>query len=81
MPNTGRPLPIQCPKCQHDGSTLVIKSYTVVTLTCASCCHFWASDLLSLPAEIQTKIPDALQDASFRATTIPVTVSKSLRPH
>jgi uncharacterized Zn finger protein len=81
MPNTGGPLPIQCPKCQHDGSMLVIKSYTVMTLTCASCGHFWASDLLSLPAEIQKRIPDALQDSSFRAITIPVTVSKNLRPH
>ena len=81
MPSTGRPLPIRCPKCQHDGSTLVIRSYTVMTLTCAGCGHFWASDLLSLPAEIQKKIPDALQDSSFRATTIPVTVSKNLRLH
>jgi uncharacterized Zn finger protein len=43
MPNTGRPLPIQCPKCQHDGPRVVIKSYTVMTLTCASCGHFWAT--------------------------------------
>ena len=43
MPNTDRPLPIQCPKCQHDGPTLVIKSYTVMTLMCASCRHMWAT--------------------------------------
>jgi hypothetical protein len=37
MPNTNRPLPIQCPKCQHNGSTLLVKSLTILTLTCASC--------------------------------------------
>lgn len=62
MPNTKRPLPIQCPKCQHTGSTLVVKSLTVMSVTCANCGHFWATDLESLPPEIQEKIPEALRD-------------------
>jgi Zn ribbon nucleic-acid-binding protein len=65
MPNRDRSLPIQCPKCHHDGSTLLIKSYTVMTLMCVSCRHMWASDLMSLPAEVQKKIPDTLQVSSL----------------
>ena len=64
MPHTDRPLPIQCPKCQHHSATLLVKSYTVVTLMCPSCRNMWASDLMSLPADIQKKIPDALQVSS-----------------
>jgi len=62
VPNTNRPLPIQCPKCQHNGSRLVVRSLTVMSLTCAKCGHFWAADMESLPPEIQEKIPDALRD-------------------
>jgi hypothetical protein len=62
VPNTTKPLPIRCPKCQHNGSTLVVKSLTVMSVTCANCGHFWATDLESLPPEIQEKIPDALRD-------------------
>jgi Zn ribbon nucleic-acid-binding protein len=62
VPNTDRPLPIQCPKCQHNGSKLVVRSLTVMSVTCAKCGHFWATDLESLPPEIQEKIPDALRD-------------------
>jgi hypothetical protein len=62
VPNTNRPLPIQCPKCQHNGSRLVVRSLTVMSLTCANCGHFWAADMESLPPEIQEKIPDALRD-------------------
>ena len=62
VPNTNRPLPIQCPRCQHNGSRLVVKSLTVMSVTCANCGHFWATDLESLPPEIQEKIPDALRD-------------------
>jgi hypothetical protein len=62
VPNTNSPLPIQCPKCQHNGSRLVVRSLTVMSLTCANCGHFWATDLESLPLEIQEKIPDALRD-------------------
>jgi hypothetical protein len=60
MPNTGRPLPIRCPKCQNDGSTLVIKSYTVMTLTCASCRHFWATVVEWLPPNIQEEVTQTL---------------------
>lgn len=62
VPNTNRPLPIQCPKCQHNGSRLVVRSLTVMSLTCANCGHFWATDMKALPPEIQEKIPDALRD-------------------
>jgi hypothetical protein len=41
---------------------LVVKSITVMTLTCANCAHFWATDLESLPLEIQQKIPEVLRD-------------------
>jgi hypothetical protein len=35
---------------------------TVMMLTCANCRHTWATDMASLPADIQEKIPDALRD-------------------
>ena len=41
---------------------LVVKSMTVMMLTCANCRHTWATDMASLPLEIQEKIPDALRD-------------------
>jgi hypothetical protein len=56
VPNTNDPLPIQCPKCDHNGSKLVVKSLTVMTLTCASCAHTWATRLDWLPADIQEKV-------------------------
>jgi hypothetical protein len=56
MPNTNNPLPIQCPKCQHDGSRLVVKSISVMTLTCAGCAHTWATRIDWLPADIQEKV-------------------------
>ena len=62
MPNTDRNLPIRCPKCHHNGCTLVVKSISVMTVTCAGCHHTWATDLDSLPSEIQLKIHDALRD-------------------
>jgi hypothetical protein len=33
-----------------------------MSLTCANCGHFWATDMKALPPEIQEKIPDALRD-------------------
>jgi uncharacterized Zn finger protein len=63
MPNTNRPLPIPCPKCHHNGCTLVVKSLTVMTVMCANCGHVWATDMDSLPPEIQERIPAALRDA------------------
>jgi transcription elongation factor Elf1 len=62
MPNTNQPLPIRCPNCEHEGCTLVVKSLTVMTVTCANCRHFWATDLESLPPEIHERIPDALSE-------------------
>ena len=62
MPNTNRPLPIQCPKCQHNGSTLLVKSLTILTLTCASCAHTWATQIEWLPAEIQERVHAILKD-------------------
>ena len=62
VPNTNRPLPIPCPRCQHVGSLLVVKSTTVMMLTCTNCRHTWATDMASLPQDIQEKIPDALRD-------------------
>jgi len=44
------------------GSLLIVKSITVMMLTCANCRHTWATDLTSLPPEIQEEIPDALRD-------------------
>ena len=61
MPNTNRPLPIPCPKCQHLGSKLVVKSLTVMTLTCGSCGHFWATEFDWLPIEIQEQVTKTLR--------------------
>jgi hypothetical protein len=41
---------------------LVVKSATVMMLTCANCRHTWAIDMASLPPEVQEKIPDVLRD-------------------
>jgi transcription elongation factor Elf1 len=62
VPNSNCPLPIPCPKCQHVGSMLVVKSTTVMMLTCANCRHTWATEMASLPQDIQEKIPDVLRD-------------------
>ena len=62
MPNTNNPLPLQCPKCQHVGGLLVVKSLTVMTVTCASCKHFWATRIDFLPLDIQEKVHRVLQN-------------------
>ena len=62
MPNTNRPLPIPCPKCHHDGSTLVAMSQTIITVTCASCRHSWATELDTLPLDIQVNVQVAVED-------------------
>ena len=62
VPNTNRPLPFQCPKCQHEGCLLIVKSLTVMTWTCDSCRHTWATDMASLPDDVQKRIPQALND-------------------
>jgi uncharacterized Zn finger protein len=56
MPNTNRPLLIECPSCHHRGCTLVVKSLTVMTVRCAECQHMWATRLDWLPLEIQDKV-------------------------
>ena len=60
VPNTNMPLPIRCPKCHHKGSMLLVRSLTVMTLTCAECGHTWATDMNSLPPDVQARVPDAL---------------------
>ena len=62
MPNTNRPLPISCPKCRYEGSTLVVKSISVMTLTCVSCFHTWAAELAALPGDIQIRVERILRD-------------------
>jgi hypothetical protein len=61
VPNSNQPLPIQCPKCQHVSCVLVVKSITVMMVTCASCGHTWAIEYKSLPEDIQEKVPGALR--------------------
>jgi hypothetical protein len=56
MPNSGRPLSILCPKCHRNGCRLVVKSFSVMTVTCAKCGHTWASLIESLPPDIQEKV-------------------------
>ena len=56
LPNTDSPLPIPCPKCKHEQSTLVVKGITVITVTCLNCGHTWATRLDWLSAEIQEKV-------------------------
>ena len=53
MPNTDRHLPIHCPKCRHVGCTLLVKGITIITVTCVSCAHTWATKLDFLPDDIQ----------------------------
>jgi transcription elongation factor Elf1 len=62
VPNTNNPLPIKCPRCDHNGGRLVVKSITVMTVKCASCAHFWATDLRSLSPEIQEKVHAMLRE-------------------
>jgi hypothetical protein len=62
LPNTGQPLPIVCPKCQHMGCRLVVKSLTVMTCSCAACDHTWASEIDGLPPEISKKVRAILAD-------------------
>ena len=60
MPNTNQPLPIECPKCHYDGCLLVVKSLTIMTCTCVQCRHTWATEMASLPEEVQKRIPEAI---------------------
>jgi hypothetical protein len=57
MANTmTRPLPIPCPKCEHTGCALVVKSITIITVTCISCTHTWATRLEWLPDDLQPTV-------------------------
>ena len=56
MPNTGRPLPLKCPDCEHEGAALVVKSLSIITAECAKCARSWAMTLESLPLDIQAKV-------------------------
>ncbi len=60
MPNTDRPLPIECPKCHSEGCVVIVKSLTVITCACATCRHTWATALESLPLDVQARVPDAI---------------------
>lgn len=62
MPNTNRPLSIQCPQCQHIGCTLLVKAITIMTVTCASCGHAWATQIAWLPSDIQEKVRAIAQE-------------------
>ncbi len=56
MPNTNRPLPIPCPKCQHAGCALVAKGVTIITVTCMGCAYTWATRLDVLPDDLQPTV-------------------------
>ena len=58
MPNTDRPLPIPCPKCQHTGCSLVV----VMAIECPNCRHAWATELEALPEDIQRIVRAVLRD-------------------
>ena len=62
MPNTNSPLRIECPKCHYNRGKLVAESRTVLTVTCASCRHTWATDLSVLSPEIQQRVHAVLRD-------------------
>jgi hypothetical protein len=63
VPNTERPLPIECPKCQYGHSKLVVKSLTIMMVKCANCGHSWATTLDALQPDIQEKVHAVLRDA------------------
>jgi Zn ribbon nucleic-acid-binding protein len=62
VPNSNKPLPIYCPKCNHNGSMLIVQSLTVIMVKCDDCRHTWATDLESLPDEVQEKVRAVVQD-------------------
>lgn len=56
MTNTSRPLPLQCPKCEHTGCALVVKGITIITVTCVGCAYTWAMRLDFLPDDVQPTV-------------------------
>ena len=49
-------LPLRCPKCEHDEATLVVHSFTVLTVMCAKCSHSWAADAALLPDNVRQRL-------------------------
>ena len=62
MPNTNRPLPIQCPKCQRLECTLMVESATIMLVRCVRCQHAWATQIDWLTPEIREKVHAILHD-------------------
>jgi transcription elongation factor Elf1 len=60
--NTGRPFQIRCPKCEHTGCTLAVKSISDMTVACPNCGHSWATELKALPEDIQEIVRGLLND-------------------
>jgi hypothetical protein len=56
MADRTRPLPLQCPKCEHTGCALVVKGITIITVTCVGCAYTWATRLDVLPDHIQPTV-------------------------
>jgi hypothetical protein len=54
--NQGSVLPLHCPKCAHDGATVFVSSYTVVTLVCATCRHTWSAEVAALPDAVRKRL-------------------------
>lgn len=53
MPDTKAPLPVRCPQCLNEQSTLTIFTRTVLTVTCAGCHHSWSIDVGGLPSAVR----------------------------
>ena len=49
-------LAIRCPHCGHDLARLLVNSYSVVTLTCATCSHRWSVEISSLPDSLREQL-------------------------
>ena len=49
-------LPVRCPKCHNEGATVVVSSYTVVTVVCTGCSHTWAVELAALPESLRKRL-------------------------
>jgi hypothetical protein len=59
MANVDAPLPalpVRCPKCHHEGATVFVSSYTVVTIVCTRCAHPWAVELAALPEDVRKRL-------------------------
>ena len=54
-------LPLRCPKCEHEGATVVVRSYTVVTLVCRTCPHTWSTEIAALPEAVYKQLPPVVR--------------------